>query len=663
MATRLALIVMTWLAIPLLTSAAYDYENGPDLSIFFRHESGVSDSIAPPKHTFAITDPPRYIIKAPGFNSPGMDFSPCEFNDGIVFVSSLSRKGTIQGDEEMFLNLFFVSEHADGSFSQPKPLNAANVSAYHEGPVTFYEDGKKMIFTRNTAVRKSKRHDGSVSPLELAQSEFLPNGKWSEPITISFAGQEHSVGHPSVNKHGTTLYFSSNMPGTLGQSDLFVTHFRDGEWTSPANLGAAINTTGQELFPFVYEDSLLFFASNGHGGVGGLDIFYYNLRGSDQSIYSMEAPVNSTADDFGIYVEPGLASGFFSSNRDGGKGEDDIYYFEEVQRFVQIQLYDSVTRTYVHEATLKLKEGLHTRQEIRPDLAGKAEFRLSPGRRYWLSILAPGYESKLIEVKGSLADQTAPLKLYLRPISQFKNGQVFSGIQTRERSGLTNVISFSSSPLDVDVVSESAGTPKEESFSEIPDSLSSTRLKVIAVEVINDLPALFIIRNDSIYELKHSVGAFLENKALGLEIEIPYGAKRHVYEEIIRKQVEAQGHDIGRFLLIRSFFFDSGKTWVRNDACAQLDKIIEVMGAYPHVSLQMIFHADSRGTEKFNLELSEARAVEVSGYLTNAGIKPERIMAKFVGEGQLLNDCGDLADCDELLHQTNRTVEFKFIIR
>jgi outer membrane protein OmpA-like peptidoglycan-associated protein len=116
-------------------------------------------------------------------------------------------------------------------------------------------------------------------------------------------------------------------------------------------------------------------------------------------------------------------------------------------------------------------------------------------------------------------------------------------------------------------------------------------------------------------------------------------------------------------LLIRRFFFDSGKTWVRNDASAQLDKIIEIMHAYPQFKLEMTFHADSRGTDDFNLDLSKARAVEVTAYLTQSGIIKDRIHSSFVGESRLLMDCGDLSDCDELLHQINRTVEFKFITR
>ena len=605
---------------------------------------------------------PRYAIKPVDFNSAGTDFSPYEFNHGIVFVSSRSKKGDVQAGENSFLNLFHTVEMADGSFTEPKALNESNISAYHEGPVAFYEKGSKMIFTRNAFVKKSKLRDGSVTPLELARSQMTVDSKWSEPVPLVFASSEYSVAHPAINEAGTTLYFSSNMPGTLGQSDLFVAHFRNGAWTKPENLGAAVNTGGQEMFPFVYKDSLLFFASNGHGGEGGLDIFYFGLKDPARTIHRMEAPVNSPADDFGIFVGEGGNSGFFSSNRSGGAGEDDIYYFEEIQPFAYVQVFDSLSRGFISAAALTLHDGFRTSRRVNCDLAGKAAFRLSPVLAYNVSIDAPGYERKEIRIEPGMSkhDQNAPLRIYLQPLQSDRRGIVSAGLQTHNRTALSNVISFTSSPLDVDV-SESVGVAPDDGPTEALDSASL--LKVIVVEIINDLPAILIVKNDSIHVLKNASEGLLESRALNLSVEIPKGAKRHVYEEIIRKQISAQGYDIRRFLLIRSFFFDSGKTWVRNDACAQLDKIIEVMSVHRDVNLQMIFHSDSRGTEKFNLDLSKARAEEVSAYLEKGGIKKERIIAKFVGEGQLLNDCGDVADCDELLHQINRTAEFKFILQ
>lgn len=607
-----------------------------------------------------VGTPSAYAVKLLDFNGPGMDFSPSPYRDGIVFVSSRSKKEVL-ADQETFLNLFYTSESEDGTFAVPAPLEAEIISPYHEGPVFFFADGTKKIITRNALVKKSKAKDGSVSPLELAISGLTPSGKWSEPIALPFVNPGYSVGHPAMSSDGKTLYFSSNMPGTVGESDLFVSRLEDGVWTKPENLGSKINTSGQELFPYIYRDSLLFFASNGHGGMGGLDIFYCDLKTADRKMLTFSAPVNSAADDFGILVERQGTSGFFSSNREGGRGQDDIYYFEEVQPFIEIQMYDSVTHHPVMHASVVLSAPGY-RSEVTSDAFGKAAFRIRPMASSTLIVRATGYATadrqlvaSALEAAGDnrITVQLAPLAL---PTRYATTGLGYSG-----RSGLSNVISFDSRPLDVDVQHD-VPIPAEDPRAGA-DSISSPALNVIAVEVINDLPALMLVRNDSIFETTVSSESILRNAALGIGITIPQGAKRHDYEEIIRKQIDAHGYVIGTFLLIRSFFFDSGKTWVRNDASAQLDKIIEVMVAHPEVHLQMTFHADSRGTDAFNLDLSKARAEAVTSYLGKAGIKSERISSRFVGESQPLNDCGDLSDCNDLLHQINRTAEFKLLLR
>ena len=601
-----------------------------------------------------------YAVKPLPFNGPGMDFSPFPYRNGIVFVSSRSKKGHEQKGEQTFLNLFFTAEAEDGSFSGPEPLQTKAISPYHEGPLVFFADGTKKIFTRNAFIKKSRVKDGSVNPLELAASEMTPSGEWSEPVALPFVGSGYSVAHPAVTSDGKTLYFSSDMPGTVGQSDIFVSTLENGTWGTPRNLGSAINTVGQEMFPYIYKDSLLFFASNGRGGLGGLDIFYCDLKSKDVKINTFSRPVNSSSDDFGIFLEDEGASGFFSSNRTGGAGQDDIYYFEEIQPFVELQLYDSVTRHFVPDATISVI-GQNRSRQVKSDLSGKVEFRLRPVSATQVLISATGYKSASAElIPELLQDEHNRLAILLEPTKETSR-HLAAGFRQQHRSGVTNVITFSSSPLDVDVQTEAPQPPADQGA--VPDSLALPPVKVIAVEVINDVPALMFVRNDSIYQATAVSATTLEGRHLGLSIEIPQGAKRHDYEEIIRKQVEMQGYSISRFLLIRSFFFDSGKTWVRNDASAQLDKIIEVMIVHPEVHLQMTFHSDSRGTDAFNLDLSKARAEEVIQYLGRAGIKRARIVSRFVGESQPLNDCGDLSDCDELLHQINRTAEFKFLVK
>ena len=605
-----------------------------------------------------------FAVKAVDFNSAGMDFSPFPYRNGLVFVSSRTIKGASPDTPEGFLNLLYTEEAEDGRFSPPVAMTSGNHSAYHEGPVVFFDKEQKKIISRNLFVKNGRMKDGSVNTLSLAQSTLSAAGVWSEPAPLPFASSEFSVAHPAISADGTTLYFASNMPGTEGESDLFVSKFENGSWSKPRNLGAEINTPGQELFPFLFNDSTLFFASNGHSGLGGLDLFYCNLRDGHPAVENLGAPVNSPADDFGIFVEQDGSSGFFSSNRPGGKGADDVYYFEEIRPFASIQLYDSLTRRPVKGAGLTLMSNDAIVGQTKSDFQGQAEFRLSPLRDYTLSVSAAGYQSPQIELTPALwpASQVAQVKVYMAPLYQTSAVAGPLAIRTRQRTSLTNEISFSSSALDVDVVAEATGQPVDTTSLDGMDNSGVPRLTVVAAEVVNDLPSIIVVKNDTIHALKTVSASTIAGTNLNVQIDIPQGARRNDYEKIITEQVMLQGYAIAKFLLIRSFFFDSGKTWVRNDACAQLDKIVDVMTTYGGLKVQMIFHSDSRGTDSFNLDLSKARAEEVKTYLERAGIRPERILSHFVGESNLLNDCGDLADCDELLHQTNRSVEFKFIL-
>lgn len=601
-----------------------------------------------------------YAVKGVDFNSARMDFSPFPYQNGLVFVSSRPKKGSARPDEEGALNLFYSEESAHGTFSDPEPLEPGKVSSYHEGPVVFLENDTRKIFTRNKFVRKGHTTEEAVSTLELAWSERSPSGKWSEPVALSFAGAEFSVAHPAISSDGTTLYFSSNMPGTLGGSDLFVSRFEDGAWSSPLPMGPEVNTPGQDLFPFLHKDSLLFFASNGHSGLGGLDLFYCDLKTTDLTVVNLGAPINSTADDFGISLEAGGWAGFFSSNRKGGKGADDIYYFEEKQPFAEIEVLDSITLSGIATATLALHTHGSPPRKTSTSLSGKAELRISPLRDYQLSVAADGYRPYEIELDPGTwpQDQKARIRIYLSPVYTPLEIRTNAAQQLRRQESLTNVITFSSSPLDVDLPT----VVKEIEVPEGPDSARFPVVRAIAVEVVNDLPALMLVQDNVIHQFNESDDGVLSNKALDLEITIPRGAQRHDYENIISRQLGAQEYQVRSFMLIRSFFFDSGKTWVRNDAGAQLDKIIEVMHAFPGVEVEMTFHADSRGSNEFNLDLSKTRSEEVKQYLIRSGIPAEKIHSRFVGESQLLNDCGDLADCNELLHQINRTTEVKLIL-
>lgn len=643
-----------------LASVKFDCTVSPDTNQL--HNAKQYDSARSNTPTVVEQKNVQYAVTSVSFNSPGMDFSPFPYKNGIVFVSAGYSTNSTQAEADHFLDLYFTEESADGTFSTPRLLDKGNVTPYHLGPSVFFANNQQKIVTRNSFFKSGKVKDGSAITLELAHATLLPSGKWSELQPIQFRSSEYSVGHPAISADGRTLYFSSNMPGTKGGSDLFVSHFENGVWSAPKNLGANINTNGQELFPYLYNDSILYFSSTGHPGYGGLDIFYLNLKEVNQKIVHLGRPVNSAADDFGVCLDARGGSGFFSSNR-SGEGNDDIFYFEEQARFVQVQLYDSITHSYVADAQIEVTKDEEPAMVAFSDLMGQIDFRIRASKSYQLMASHPDYKSFQTKLDPATwpSNQQATLKIFLTPRKvHVAVNATPSLLQISDRETVTNTITFTSGPADVDLISDAVST--DSIISVKKDSVVLPVVRAIAVENANGLPSLLLEKDGSIYEFETINDRQLENRTLGITIDIPHGAKRHDYEKIIVDQLAALGY-YARFLLIRSFHFDSEKTLIRNDASAQLDKIIEIMMLHHQLDMELTFHADSRGTEQFNLDLSKRRSEEVVKYLTRTGMNKDRIQSTFVGESQLLNDCGDLADCDELQHQLNRTAEFKFIVR
>jgi hypothetical protein len=199
---------------------------------------------------------------------------------------------------------------------------------FHESTPVFTSDGKTMYFTRNNYLYGKKGTDSKkITLLKLYKSNF-ENDKWEDATELPFNSDQYSTAHSALSSDNKTLYFASDMPGTFGQSDLFkVTINSDGSFGTPENLGPTINTEGRETFPFVSDDNELFFASDGQPGLGGLDV-YVSKIGKDNSfneVQNVGAPINSTQDDFAFIIDGKSRNGFFSSNREGGLGFDDIY--------------------------------------------------------------------------------------------------------------------------------------------------------------------------------------------------------------------------------------------------------------------------------------------------------------------------------------------------
>ncbi len=279
-------------------------------------------------------DSAAYLVSKIGINSQFSDFSPAFYQNGIVFVSSRPKHAIFKhknGEEGNFDNLYFAQKKSHDNlteapeFAKPEVFDKKLSTSLHEGPLTVFPGDQKIIFTRSAGA-KEKNSNGKI-PLYLYTSEFI-NGQWSDPKSLNINVKGFSMAHPSLSTDGKTLYFSSDIPGGYGGMDLYKSTWTGNEWSSPVNLGKNVNTAGNELFPYMGAKGSLYFSSDGHGGLGGLDIYTFNFSDSLAiTPHNLGRPINSAADDFGLIFDKNSTTGFFTSNRGAEGNNDNIYYF------------------------------------------------------------------------------------------------------------------------------------------------------------------------------------------------------------------------------------------------------------------------------------------------------------------------------------------------
>jgi len=280
----------------------------------------------------------RYKIENAGINSEFSDYGSAYLGTKIVFSTARdtsgfnSRKHTWTG--ESFTNLYDAEIGTEGALSNPKKFNSLN-SKFHEDTPVFTKDGKTVYFTRNNFLNGKKGSDAKKTTLLKIYKATLEGKKWVNETELPFNNNEYNVAHPALSADEKTMYFVSDMPGTKGQSDIYkVAINADGSFGTPENLGAIINTEGRETFPMITSENELYFSSDGHPGLGGLDVFVSKLDadGTYKKVLNVGEPLNSSKDDFGFLINLTTSLGYVTSNREGGQGGDDIYKFRETKK-------------------------------------------------------------------------------------------------------------------------------------------------------------------------------------------------------------------------------------------------------------------------------------------------------------------------------------------
>ncbi len=468
-------------------------------------------------------------------NSQYTDFGPKLTNDNVLYFSSsrkISKKKT-GWKEESYLDVYQANLLENDSLTAPIEVEDIN-TIWHDGPACVSADGNTIYFSRDSRViddyEDIKNIKTKFSQMYLFKATKV-NNKWSEVKQLPFNNKTYSISNPSISADGKTLYFNSNMPGGFGGNDIWKVDVSEGDvYGTPVNLGSKINTEGNEQFPSITEDNVLYFSSDSRQGLGGLDIYFINLNKSENAL-NLGKPVNSEKDDFSFSFNTKRNLGFFSSNREES---DDLYIAKPICNVeTTIRVTNAVSGIILEGAKVAILDDKKNIIETKTsDVNGNVDFILECNTEYSLQVTKDGYESGVFS------------------IAKNKGG------------------------------------------------------KLIVPAPLNPI-------------------------------------------EVIIKPTE---------IVLNPIYFEFNKSNITQEGAFELDKLVQVMKANDKLVIFAKSHTDNRGSDVYNLNLSDRRAKSTVQYILSKGIASGRITGKGFGESEPKVDCKEI--CTEEEHAQNRRSEF-----
>lgn len=404
--------------------AIEDYDNANKYLEMFNQKTNDSRGSAFAKNKDYLKDidavSGKYSIGTTTINSEFSDYGPSFFGNQLIFTSSRKEgalynkihKWTMQN----FTDLYSVTINNDKSLGEPQNFSKTVNSKFNESTPVFTNDGKTMYFTRNNYLDGKKGKDDDKSTLVKIYKATLINNEWDNIQEVPFNSDEYSTAHPTLSADNKTMYFASDMPGGFGNSDIYkVSLNSDGTFGKPENLGTTINTEGRETFPFIAFDNTLYFASDGHLGLGGLDVFESKFSNNEfQKPENLGKPINSSMDDFGFIVNK-EKSGFFTSNRDGGSGFDDIYSFAICTQKIHGIITDIDTKELLPNSKVELfDENMKKLGEVVADSKAHYTFDVDCNQKFYVRASKEEYETSEKTVTSAKENGETELNIELK---------------------------------------------------------------------------------------------------------------------------------------------------------------------------------------------------------------------------------------------------------
>jgi tetratricopeptide (TPR) repeat protein len=374
-------------------------------------------------------EPTEYNVRAEYLNTTASDFGASFLGDQIVFSSSrldMKRQETEGKRSSGWMgnagNQLFVSERDNNDFLMtPDFLRTDIRNEYNEGPIAYSPDGQWVAITKNNFVDGTRQIPSSGLELSIYIAEVTGDGDWENAIPFPYNGSGFSTGYPCWSPDGDALYFASDRPDGFGGFDIFVSYKQRNGWSVPENLGAVVNTVGNEITPY-FDGKVLYFSSDWHLGFGGFDIFRgEETAGRWTEVYHMGTGINSPRDDYGYVFDPVKQIGYLTSNRPGGKGLEDIYRVKPNTDNLVIQVLNATDRSPIEGAMVDMTscgKGVFS-----TDASGRYTFLSRQGMNCTVQISLPGYSSSSLNITTLGSNQVRNFEVLLR-----KSGEEYLGM-------------------------------------------------------------------------------------------------------------------------------------------------------------------------------------------------------------------------------------------
>lgn len=581
-------------------------------------------------------DSNNYTIKKMPFSKGYGDFAPMVYGDKILFTSYRHNQAFVNRsfgwDQTFFLNTYVSTPNKKGEYTSAKmvKLGAAKNRVPHDGPYAISEATNTAMVTMNipgTYGKKEVVRLGLFTTTVDAKS-FPKTGKDLKPF--EFNNVEYNVAHACFTADGNTLYFSSDKPGGFGKSDIYRSTWVNGAWSNPENLGAKINTAFDDMFPFISHDGDLFFASKGHVGLGGFDIFmarHNHTTGIFDEPENLGYPLNTRFDDFSISTNKEGNIAYFASNR--GDYYDRIYQTNMyVPQFIMNGLVteNNTEKTPLPNTKVTIKNlTTGTEEEVITDSLGKFTYTLKKNTKYSVITNKEDYEQEgeySVSTVGKLKSEDFDANMQMKSLKVAVNLLIVDKETKKPLSGAK-------------VKLKSAGVTTE--YETDKDGY---------VHIISDRKKDYAV---STHYHSHKDGEGNFNTRVGKDVD----KLDLTYEmEMIKK---------GDVFVINNIYFDYNKATLRIESTEELEKLAAFLLENSNIKVELSAHTDSRGSANANKSLSQKRAQSCVDYLIKKGVLKDNLLAKGYGEEKLVNGCKDGVDCTEEEHQANRRVEIKVL--